>query len=178
MSTTAHTAALRGAGLRVTAPRLATLAAVQAHPHADAETIARAVRESLGTVSRQAVYDVLNALSDAELLRRVSVGGRSMQYELHRHDNHHHLVCRRCGRLEDVPCATGEAPCLVPHEDHGFEIEIADVVYRGVCSPCRAAEAADAAGPARIAAAPGAHIVPGAPAPPVGPASTGTPQTP
>ena len=142
MSTTAHTSALRGAGLRVTAPRLATLAAVEANPHADAETIARSVRESLGTVSRQAVYDVLNALSDADLLRRVSVGGRSMQYELHRHDNHHHLVCRECGRLEDIPCAVGEAPCLTPHDAHGFDIEIADVVYRGVCSECRAAASA------------------------------------
>lgn len=139
-----HTSALRGAGLRVTAPRLATLAAVEAHPHADAEAIAQVVRESLGTVSRQAVYDVLNALSDADLLRRVAVGGRSMQYELHRHDNHHHLVCRRCGRLEDVPCAVGEAPCLIPHEHHGFSIEVADVVYRGVCSDCRAQDAATA----------------------------------
>lgn len=143
MSTLEHTDALRGAGLRVTAPRLAALAAVEAHPHSDAESIARSVREDLGTVSRQAVYDVLNALSDAELVRRVSVGGRSMRYELHRHDNHHHLVCRECGRLEDVPCAIGEAPCLVPHQDHGFDIETADVVYRGVCSDCR-----DAAAPA------------------------------
>lgn len=135
-------AALRGAGLRVTAPRLATLAAVGAHPHSDAETIARIVREDLGTVSRQAVYDVLNALSDVELLRRVSVGGRSMRYELHRHDNHHHLVCRRCGRLEDVACAVGEAPCLIPHDALGFDVEIADVVYRGLCADCRAAEAA------------------------------------
>jgi Fur family transcriptional regulator, stress-responsive regulator len=145
MTTADHTAALRGAGLRVTAPRLATLAAVEAHPHADAESIARSVRESLGTVSRQAVYDVLNALSDAELLRRVSVGGRSMQYELHRHDNHHHLVCRECGRLEDIACAIGEAPCLIPHETHGFDIEIADVVYRGVCADCRASKAATSA---------------------------------
>ncbi|MEE1618086.1 Fur family transcriptional regulator [Brachybacterium sp. J153] len=140
-----HTAALRGAGLRVTAPRLATLDAVTEHPHADADTIAQAVRERLGTVSRQAVYDVLNALSDAELLRRVSVGGRSMQYELHRHDNHHHLVCRECGRLEDVPCAVGAAPCLLPHEDHGFAIEVADVVYRGLCSDCLARHGAESA---------------------------------
>ncbi|MGO1284573.1 MAG: Fur family transcriptional regulator [Brachybacterium sp.] len=144
MSTIEHTSALRSAGLRVTAPRLAALAAVEAHPHSDAEAIARMVRDNLGTVSRQAVYDVLNALSDAELLRRVAVGGRSMQYEIHRHDNHHHLVCRECGRLEDVPCAIGAAPCLVPHDDHGFSIEIADVVYRGVCSECRAKSAATA----------------------------------
>lgn len=140
-----HTAALRGVGLRVTAPRLATLVAVENNPHADADTIARAVRESLGTVSRQAVYDVLHALSDAQLLRRVAVGGRSMQYELHRFDNHHHLVCRECGRLEDVPCATGHAPCLTASEDHGFEIEVADVIYRGICSDCRANAADDGA---------------------------------
>ena len=152
MSTTAHTIALRGANLRVTAPRLATLAAVEANPHADAETIARSVRESLGTVSRQAVYDVLNALSDAELLRRVSVGGRSMQYELHRHDNHHHLICRECNRLEDIPCAVGEAPCLTPHDSHGFDIEIADVVYRGVCSECRASASVSPAAPAAVPA--------------------------
>ncbi len=153
MTTVDHTSALRGAGLRVTAPRLATLAAVEAHPHADAETIAHDVRERLGTVSRQAVYDVLNALSDAELVRRVAVGGRSMQYEIHRHDNHHHLVCRECGRLEDVACAVGEAPCLIPHDALGFDVEIADVVYRGVCSDCRASTTVGPAG----------HTVPGTP---------------
>lgn len=137
MLSTDHAFALREAGLRVTAPRLATLDAVAEQPHGDAESIAHAVRERLGAVSRQAVYDILNALTEVELLRRVSVGGRSMRYEVHRHDNHHHLVCRECGRLEDVPCAIGAAPCLTPHDDHGFEIEIADVVYRGVCSGCR-----------------------------------------
>lgn len=140
MSDTDHAAALREAGLRVTAPRLATLDAVAELPHADAEAISRAVRERLGTVSRQAVYDVLNALTETELLRRVSIGGRSMRYELHRHDNHHHVVCTECGRLEDVPCVVGAAPCLVPHGDHGFEIEVADVVFRGVCSSCRETE--------------------------------------
>lgn len=144
MLSTDHALALREAGLRVTAPRLATLEVVTEHPHGDAESIARAVRERLGAVSRQAVYDILNALTEVELLRRVSVGGRSMRYELHRRDNHHHLVCRECGRLEDVPCAIGAAPCLIPHDDHGFEIEIADVVYRGVCSGCRESLAATA----------------------------------
>lgn len=134
-----HAAALRGAGLRVTGPRLATLEAVAAAPHTDADAVAQAVRERLGTVSRQAVYDVLHALTDAELLRRFSVDGRRSRYELHRHDNHHHLVCRSCGRLEDVPCAVGAAPCLVPHQDLGFDIEIAEVVYRGLCSACRGA---------------------------------------
>ena len=132
-----HASALRHAGLRVTAPRLATLEVVSELPHADAESIAQAVRDRLGTVSRQAVYDILNALTDAEILRRVSVGGRSMRYELHRHDNHHHLVCTECGRLEDVPCTVGHAPCLTPAEDHDFEIEVAEVVFRGRCSRCR-----------------------------------------
>ena len=129
--------ALRSAGLRVTAPRIAVLEQIAQHPHADAEAIARGVRERLGAVSRQAVYDVLHALTDASLVRRVSVGSRSMRYELDLHDNHHHLVCRRCDRLEDVPCARGSAPCLEPDHDHGFEIEVADVVYRGLCSACR-----------------------------------------
>ena len=132
-----HAAVLRGAGLRVTAPRLATLDVVAQHPHVDAESVAQAVRQRLGTVSKQAVYDVLNALADAELLRRVPVDGRRMRYELHRHDNPHHLVCRDCGRLEDVPCAVGAAPCLTPHSELGFDVEIAEVVYRGRCSVCR-----------------------------------------
>ncbi|MFC7464390.1 Fur family transcriptional regulator [Brachybacterium sp. GCM10030252] len=137
--------ALRNAGLRVTAPRLATLEVVAEHPHADADSVAHAVRERLGAVSRQAVYDVLHALTEVELLRRVPVAGRSARYELHEHDNHHHLECRVCGRLEDVPCAIGEAPCLLPHDDLGFEIEVAEVVYRGVCAACRDEAATSAA---------------------------------
>src|SRR5699024_10859436 len=90
MLDTDHASALREAGLRVTAPRLATLGAVAEHPHVDAEAVARAVRERLGTVSRQAVYDILNALTEVELLRRVSVGSRSMRYELHRHRSEEH----------------------------------------------------------------------------------------
>ncbi len=134
-------AALRDAGLRVTAPRVATLAVVAEHQHADADVIASAVRERLGSVSHQAVYDVLRALTEVELLRRVDADGRRAVYELHRHDNHHHLICRVCGRLEDVPCAVGEAPCLHPHTQHGFELEVAEVLYRGVCPECRAAQA-------------------------------------
>ncbi|PWH06617.1 transcriptional repressor [Brachybacterium endophyticum] len=131
---------LRSAGLRVTAPRLATLAVVAERQHAEADEIAAAVRERLGTVSRQAVYDVLHALTDAGLLRRVATGARhAARYEIHRHDNHHHMVCRVCGRLEDVPCTTGEAPCLTPSDDLGFDIEVAEVLFRGVCSACRTA---------------------------------------
>lgn len=131
-------AALRGAGLRVTAPRLAVLGAVAERQHADAETIATTVRERLGTVSTQAVYDVLHALTDVGLVRRISLDGRRALFEAHRHDNHHHLVCRSCGRLEDVPCATGSAPCLdvAPHHRHDFAIETAEVLYRGLCPAC------------------------------------------
>lgn len=132
--------ALREAGLRVTAVRLAVLDALVERPHADAEAVELRVRERLGTVSRQAVYDVLRALTDAGLLRRVDIG-RSALYEPFRGDNHHHLVCRSCGRLEDVPCAVGAAPCLDPVHDHGFAIEVAEVVYRGLCSACRNAAA-------------------------------------
>ena len=133
-----HAAALRGAGLRVTGPRLATLEVVERHPHVDAESVAQAVRERLGTVSRQAVYDVLHALTDVGLVRRISLDGRRALFEAHRHDNHHHLVCRSCGRLEDVPCATGSAPCLdvAPHHRHDFAIETAEVLYRGLCPAC------------------------------------------
>lgn len=140
-----HAAALRSAGLRVTAPRMAVLDAVSEHDHANAETIAAVVRERLGSVSRQAVYDVLNALSDAELVRRVSDGGRRSLYELPRHDNHHHAVCRRCGHIEDVPCTVGEAPCLHARTE-GFAVETADVLFRGLCSSCREADDAQDSG--------------------------------
>ena len=130
---------LREAGLRVTAPRLATLSVVAEQPHGEADDIAAAVRDRLGSVSTQAVYGVLHALTDAGLLRRVDIGARAAaRYELQSHDNHHHMICRECGRLEDVPCAVGHAPCLVPSYDHGFEIEVADVLFKGVCSQCRA----------------------------------------
>ena len=135
---------LHAAGLRVTAPRVATLAVVEASPHAEADEITTAVRERLGAVSKQAVYDVLNALTGAGLVRRVDVDARSAaRYEIHRHDNHHHMVCRICGRLEDVPCAVGEAPCLEPFGDHGFDVEVAEIMFRGVCSACRTAPVED-----------------------------------
>ena len=132
---------LREVGLRVTAPRLAVLETVAAHPHAEADTIAAAVRERLGSVSTQAVYGVLHALTDVSLLRRVEAGRSASRYEIEHGDNHHHMVCRVCGRLEDVPCQIGNAPCLVPPEDHhqGYDIEVADVLFRGVCAKCRVA---------------------------------------
>ena len=131
---------LRSAGLRVTRPRLAVLAALADAPHASADAVHARVQEQVGPVSRQAVYDVLRALGDAALVRRLVIGNASL-YELDEHDNHHHLLCRECGALADVPCAVGAAPCLTPSHDHGFEVEVADVLYSGLCPDCRAAGA-------------------------------------
>ncbi|MCM3660228.1 transcriptional repressor [Georgenia satyanarayanai] len=134
---TDHAELLRAADLRVTAPRLAVLAEVEAHPHATAEEIRRLVKERLGTVSTQAVYDVLHALTDVRLLRRIEPDGSPGRFELFREDNHHHVVCRTCGAVSDVPCAVGHAPCLTASDDHGFSIDTAEVVYWGTCPACR-----------------------------------------
>lgn len=136
MTTTAHADLLREAGLRVTAPRLAVLAEVAAAPHADADTVRARVRERLGSVSTQAIYDVLNALTEVGLLRRIEPAGSPGRYELARADNHHHLVCRECGDVVDVACAVGAAPCLHASEDHGFAIDTAEVIYWGTCPSC------------------------------------------
>ncbi len=129
-------AQLRGASLRVTRPRIAVLAAVHDHPHGDTGSILERVRAELGEVSHQAVYDVLAALTTARLLRRIQPPGSVALYEPFRGDNHHHVVCRSCGRVADVACATGAAPCLHASEDHGFAIDEAEVVYRGLCPAC------------------------------------------
>lgn len=139
---TSHADLLRAAELRVTAPRLAVLAEVEARPHATAETIRHAVHERLGTVSTQAVYDVLHALTDARLLRRIEPDGSPGRFELYRGDNHHHVVCRTCGAIHDVPCAVGEAPCLHASDDHGFTIDTAEVIYWGTCAACRSVSGA------------------------------------
>ncbi len=127
---------LRGASLRVTRPRVAVLNAVYAHPHADTNSILGVVREQLGDVSQQAVYDVLNALTGARLVRRITPPGSVARYESRVGDNHHHVVCRSCGVIADVDCAVGEAPCLAPSDAHGFVIDEAEVVYWGVCPAC------------------------------------------
>lgn len=127
---------LRGAALRVTRPRVAVLGAVYAHPHADTESIIEAVRGDLPEVSHQAVYDVLRALTTAGLVRRIEPPGSVARYESRVGDNHHHVVCRSCGVIADVDCAVGEAPCLTPSDDHGFSIDEAEVVYRGLCPDC------------------------------------------
>lgn len=155
MPTTAElTDALRGAALRVTQPRLAVLAAVHAHPHADTDTVIRAAREGLGSVSHQAVYDVLRALTDSGLVRRFQPAGSVARYEARTADNHHHVVCRGCGAVADVDCAVGEAPCLTASDDHGFLIDEAEVVYWGHCAACAAAAARPPAGTAPPTPAP------------------------
>ena len=132
---------LRGAALRVTRPRLAVLAAVHAHPHADTDSIFDAVRQELPKVSQQAVYDVLRALSAAGLVRRIQPAGSVARYESRVGDNHHHVVCRSCGVIAEVDCAVGTTPCLSASDDQGFSIDEAEVTYWGVCPDCVAAPA-------------------------------------
>jgi Fur family transcriptional regulator, stress-responsive regulator len=130
---------LRGADLRVTRPRLAVLSAVHAHPHADTDSIIGVVRDDLGEVSHQAVYDVLKALTGAGLLRKIQPQGSVARYETRVGDNHHHVVCRSCGVIADVDCSVGDAPCLTAAQDHGFTIDEAEVVYWGWCPECSTA---------------------------------------
>jgi Fur family ferric uptake transcriptional regulator len=133
--------ALRGASLRVTRPRVSVLAAVHERPHADTTSIIGAVREDLGDVSQQAVYDVLRALTTARLVRCIQPAGSVARYESRVGDNHHHVVCRSCGAIADVDCHVGAAPCLTAADDHGFVIDEAEVVYRGLCPDCAPAAA-------------------------------------
>ena len=135
-TTSDHERVLRGVGLRVTRPRLAVLSAVHDHPHADTDSIIQVVRGDLGEVSHQAVYDVLRALTDARLVRRIQPSGSVARYEARVGDNHHHVVCRTCGAIEDVDCATGTAPCLEAADDHGFRVDEAEVTYWGTCPAC------------------------------------------
>ena len=133
---------LRGASLRVTSPRVAVLAAVHDHPHADTDSITGAVREDLGVVvSFQAVYDVLRALTGAGLVRRIQPAGSVARYEARVGDNHHHVVCRSCGAISDVDCAVGHTPCLTAADDAGYQIDEAEVIYWGLCPECAAAPA-------------------------------------
>lgn len=134
-----HTDELRAHGLRVTGPRLAVLAALHDHPHLDADEVLRRVRATLPTVSVQAVYDVLHALTDAGMLRRIEPAGHPARYERRVGDNHHHVVCRGCGAVDDVDCVVGHAPCLVPASTSGFDVETAEVTFWGLCPACRAA---------------------------------------
>lgn len=143
-STAEHADRLRMADLRVTRPRVAVIEVVDAHPHADTETIFSAVRIGLPEVSRQAVYDVLNALTAVGLVRRIQPLGSVARYESRVGDNHHHLVCRSCGAIADIDCAVGEAPCLTPADVNnvldGFVLDEAEVIYWGFCPDCSTAD--------------------------------------
>jgi Fe2+ or Zn2+ uptake regulation protein len=127
---------LRGAGLRVTAARVALLDTVRAGDHLGVEAITAGVRDRVGHVSLQAVYEALHALTAAGLVRRIEPAGSPALFERRVGDNHHHIVCRSCGVVADVDCAVGEAPCLTASDDHGFSIDEAEVVYWGLCPGC------------------------------------------
>ena len=129
---------LRDRGIQVTAQRLAVLRAVEANPHTTADGVAEAVRSEIGAISRQSVYDTLGLLVGEGLVRRIQPPGSSALYETRVNDNHHHLVCRDCGRLADVDCAVGDTPCLTASDDLGFDIDEAEVVYWGRCPECAA----------------------------------------
>lgn len=130
---------VRCAGLRVTPPRVAVLKAVHALPHADTNSIIGGVRRELPEVSHQAVYDSLQVLTAAGLVRRIQPARSPARYDSRVGDNHHHVVCRSCGVIEDVDCAVGEAPCLTASDDRGFQIDEAEIIYWGLCAACSAA---------------------------------------
>ena len=128
---------LREHGLQVTAQRLAILRAVTSHPHATADELIDDVRAIIGSISRQAVYDTLGVLVEKNLLRRIQPAGSAARYEDRVGDNHHHLICRGCGMTSDVDCAVGARPCLEAADDHGFEIDEAEVIFWGYCPSCQ-----------------------------------------
>jgi Fur family ferric uptake transcriptional regulator len=131
---------LRAAELRVTRVRMAVLSAAHERPHADTNSIIETVRQRLGEVSHQAVYDVLEALTTAGLLRRIQPSRSVARYESRVGDNHHHIVCRSCGAVADIDCSVGDAPCLMPADDHGYSIDEAEVIYWGLCPSCSEAQ--------------------------------------
>ena len=133
---------LRDHGLQVTAQRLAVLNAVSARPHATADDLVGDVRANIGSVSRQAVFDALGVLADKGLIRRIQPARSPARYEDRVDDNHHHLVCRHCGRMVDVDCAAGYRPCLEVDDDFGFTIDEAEVIYWGYCPTCQKAPVA------------------------------------
>jgi Fe2+ or Zn2+ uptake regulation protein len=128
---------LRERGLRVTAQRLAVLRAVSNDSHVTADVVAAAVRAEIGSISLQAVYDALDVLVDADLVRRIKPAGSPARFEARVADNHHHVICRSCGRVADVDCAVGSAVCLTPVDDMGYQIDEAEVIYWGRCPKCR-----------------------------------------
>lgn len=128
---------LRERGLQVTAQRLAVLRSVSADPHCTADAVAESVRSEIGSISKQAVYDALSILSEKGLIRRIQPAGAPALFEDRVGDNHHHVICRTCGSTADVDCATGRRPCLKAADDHGFEIDEAEVIYWGTCPACQ-----------------------------------------
>jgi Fur family transcriptional regulator, stress-responsive regulator len=137
--TTDPASLLREHGVHVTAQRLAVLRSVSSHPHSTAEEVAEYVRAEIGTISRQAVYDALGMLADNRLIRRIQPAGSPALYECRVGDNHHHLICRACGKTADVDCAVGNAPCLTPADTAGYQIDQAEVIFWGKCPECLAA---------------------------------------
>jgi Fur family transcriptional regulator, stress-responsive regulator len=135
---------LRQHGYRVTVQRLAVFRAVSAKPHVTAEAVAEIVRSELGFISLQAVYDALGVLVDVGLVRRIQPAGSPARFEARVSDNHHHVICRSCGRTADVDCAVGSAPCLTAIDDAGYEIDEAEVIYWGRCPDCQSATAQSA----------------------------------
>ena len=131
---------LREHGVQVTAQRLAVLRAVSLRPHCTADNVAEDVRAEIGAISRQAVYDALGMLSEKGLIRRIQPAGASALYEDRVGDNHHHVICRTCGKTADVDCAVGETPCLTALDNSGYEIDEAEVIYWGTCPDCLAAQ--------------------------------------
>jgi Fe2+ or Zn2+ uptake regulation protein len=136
---------LRASGLRVTRPRLAVLDVLTGGGHLEVEEITRQVRKRLDSVSTQGVYDVLGALSRAGLARRIEPAGSPARYEARVGDNHHHIVCRGCGSIQDVDCAVGERPCLDPSQGHGFEVDEAEITFWGLCPACQHIRTVEAA---------------------------------
>jgi Fur family transcriptional regulator, stress-responsive regulator len=132
-------ALLRQHGFKVTAQRLAVLRAVSGRPHLTADEVVEVVRADIGAISRRSVYDAVGVLADKGLLRRIQPAGSAARYEDRVGDNHHHLICRECGRTVDVDCAVGDAPCLAAADDSGYEIDEAEVIYWGRCPTCRQA---------------------------------------
>ncbi len=131
---------LREQGLQVTAQRLAVLQAVSARPHCRMDDVAEYVRAEIGTISRQAVYDALGILAEKGLIRRIQPAGSAALYEDRVGDNHHHVICRTCGKTVDVDCAIGDTPCLTAADNSGYQIDEAEVIYWGICPECLAAK--------------------------------------
>ncbi len=129
--------ALRGAGLKATAGRVAVLAAMESMAHTDAERLYRAISEVLPTTSIQSVHNILADLTTAGLVRRIEPAGSAALYERRTGDNHHHVVCTQCGAIGDVDCVVGEAPCLTPSHTGGFTVQTAEVTFWGLCPSCQ-----------------------------------------